>query len=74
MSNADAISDIGGMVTQADKAANMAPTQAGESKLLADLKSLAAVASSSQWLPTPKEASAPQMTAVATDCKAFPTP
>ncbi len=74
MSNADAIGDIGGMVAQADRAVSMAPTQAGEAKLVADLKSLAVVASSSQWLRTPKEASAPQMATVAADCKAFQTP
>jgi hypothetical protein len=70
----EAYGQVGGMVEQAQTAATAAPGQSGAATLLTDLQALSTLIASPQWAGTPAEASTPQVTAVAADCKAFPTP
>jgi hypothetical protein len=69
----DAVGEIGGMLQEAQAAVAAGPGQAPRAQLVPDLEALSALAGSAQWTGAPAEVSSPQVTAVATDCKAYPT-
>jgi hypothetical protein len=69
----EAYGQVGGMIEQAQAAETAAPGQSGAATLLTDLQALSTLITSAQWTGAPAEAATPQVTAVAADCKSFPT-